>query len=87
MRRLHAKKLQPFHLDVTIVADNPRLGPAKNKMKKEIARLTSLNVTQVNIKAKTLEGLHWFSPGDGVAVWAVATLCKIQRPKSKIQND
>lgn len=62
------------HLDITVVADAPRMGPHKMKIRKSVAKATGLQVSRVNLKAKTQEGLNWFKAPGGIAVWAVATM-------------
>ncbi len=64
----------PEHVDVTILADDPRLSPVKEKMKKGLAKLLGMHASDVNVKAKTQEGLAIFKQPGGIAVWAVATL-------------
>ncbi len=63
-----------LHVDLTVVAEKPRLSKVKSKMKKSISRLLKISSDSVNLKAKTAEGLQIFSPPGGVLVWAVATL-------------
>ncbi len=65
---------KPAHVDATILADQPRLGPVKVKMKNKLAKLLGIKPTAVSIKAKTQEGLTLFRAPGGIAVWAVATL-------------
>lgn len=74
LARVRAAGWSPAHVDVTILADTPRLGPSKLKLKKSLARALKLKPTAVSVKAKTQEGLHWFKNSGGIAVWAVATL-------------
>jgi 2-C-methyl-D-erythritol 2,4-cyclodiphosphate synthase len=71
---LREKKWTPVHVDVTVVANKPRLTPNKSKIKIKLARLLKLPTSSVNIKAKTQEGLTWFVESGGIAVWAVATV-------------
>lgn len=65
---------QPLHVDVTILANKPKLNSMKAKLKLSLARWGGLKPSQVNIKAKTQEGLTMFKSPGGIAVWAVATL-------------
>jgi 2-C-methyl-D-erythritol 2,4-cyclodiphosphate synthase len=64
----------PAHVDITVLADSPRLGSSKQKMKSGIARSLGLKPAAVSIKAKTQEGLKLFIHPGGIAVWAIATL-------------
>ena len=74
MGRLKKKKMKPVHIDLTVVADKPKLGPAKKKIQKTISGLLKIPSSAINIKAKTPEGLCLFKPPGGVLVWSVATL-------------
>jgi 2-C-methyl-D-erythritol 2,4-cyclodiphosphate synthase len=65
---------RPAHVDVTVVADRPRLTPHKETMARELAGLLRIQRSSVNVKAKTPEGLNLFKRPGGVAVWSVATL-------------
>ncbi len=69
------------HLDVTVVADRPRMGPHKLKIRKRVAKAAGLRVECVNLKAKTQEGLKWFKTPGGIAVWAVATMSEVGKKK------
>ena len=71
---LKKEKWKPVHVDVTIVANTPRLSASKSRMRATLARLLKLKPSCVNIKGKTQEGLNWFGPLGGIAVWAVATI-------------
>jgi 2-C-methyl-D-erythritol 2,4-cyclodiphosphate synthase len=75
---LKKNRCTPVHVDVTVVANKPKLMASKPKIKKTLARLLKLPPSAVNIKAKTQEGLTWFAAPGGIAVWAVATVQEIQ---------
>ncbi len=75
--RVRAAGFLPEHVDVTVVANKPRLGSLKLKMKNSLARDLKLPASSVNVKAKTQEGLTWFDSPGGIAVWAVATLASL----------
>lgn len=62
------------HVDITILAERPKLSPIKTEMKKYLAKLLKVKPSQVNIKAKTPEGLQIFTEAGGVAVWSLVTL-------------
>jgi 2-C-methyl-D-erythritol 2,4-cyclodiphosphate synthase len=62
------------HVDVTVLADRPKVTPAKQEIRRVLTSLLGLPESGVNIKAKTAEGLHIFKGSGGVAVWAVATI-------------
>lgn len=61
------------NVDVTLIAERPRLGANRSKMKEEIARMLSLDTNQVNVKATTHEGLGSLGRGEGIAALAIVT--------------
>jgi len=62
------------NVDLTIIAQTPRLLPYKKSMRFKLASLLNLTPNLVNIKATTAEKLGWIGRKEGVAVEAVATL-------------
>lgn len=55
--------------DLTLIAEEPRLGPHRERIE---ARLTALAGAPVSVKATTNEGMGWIGRGEGVAAIAVA---------------
>jgi 2-C-methyl-D-erythritol 2,4-cyclodiphosphate synthase len=53
--RLHAKGYRVVNVDVTIFAQEPKLGPLKAQMRRSLAELLGLDLDAVNVKAKTGE--------------------------------
>jgi 2-C-methyl-D-erythritol 4-phosphate cytidylyltransferase/2-C-methyl-D-erythritol 2,4-cyclodiphosphate synthase len=62
------------HVDVTLLCEAPRIGPYREPMRKSIANMLGLDVTQVSIKATTNEGLGFIGRGEGIAAMATATV-------------
>jgi 2-C-methyl-D-erythritol 2,4-cyclodiphosphate synthase len=62
------------HVDVTLLAEAPRIGPYKNRMRTKIARALRVPVGAVNVKAKTNEGMGFVGRREGLAALAVATV-------------
>lgn len=62
------------NIDVTIMAERPKLGKFKALMKEEIARLLEINSSRVNVKATTTEGLGAVGRQEGIAAAAVCLL-------------
>lgn len=62
------------NLDVTIVAETPKISPYKSAMKDIIAGVLGTDVSQVNIKATTTEQLGYIGRKEGVAAHAVVLL-------------
>ena len=63
------------NVDVTIIAQAPRLSPYNDQMKHNIADTLGIPESSVNIKATTEEGLGFTGRGEGIA--AIAT-CAIE---------
>ncbi len=61
-------------VDVVVIAEWPKIGPARNAMQGHLARALGVSVTEISIKGKTNEGLGWIGREEGVACMAVATL-------------
>jgi len=62
------------NVDISIIAQTPRLLNYKKSMRFKLASLLNLTPNLVNIKATTAEKLGWIGRKEGVAVEAVATL-------------
>ena len=65
---------QFVHADVTVVIETPKLAPHLNAMEEKLAEALLTAPAHVSVKAKTNEGMGWIGRGEGVAVFAVATL-------------
>ena len=62
------------NVDITVVAQAPRLSPYTSEMKKNIARDLEISKEQVNVKATTTESLGFIGRKEGIAVWAVVSM-------------
>jgi 2-C-methyl-D-erythritol 2,4-cyclodiphosphate synthase len=67
------------NVDITINAEEPKLGPYKMQMKRCIAELLGTDFINVNVKAKTNEGMGEI--GTGMAISAIATVLLRRRLK------
>jgi 2-C-methyl-D-erythritol 2,4-cyclodiphosphate synthase len=61
-------------VDVTIITESPRIGPHRQAMRAQLARVLGIDAARVNIKGKTNEGMGWIGRGEGLACIAIATL-------------
>lgn len=64
----------PLQVDVTVVLEQPRLGPHKAGIARALARAAGLAEDRVGVKAKSNEGMGFVGRGEGIAVIAVATV-------------
>jgi 2-C-methyl-D-erythritol 4-phosphate cytidylyltransferase/2-C-methyl-D-erythritol 2,4-cyclodiphosphate synthase len=71
---LHARGAIIDHLDCTIIAEAPTVGPHRTAMRSHIAKIAGLTVEQVSIKATTTEGLGFAGRREGIAAQAVASI-------------
>jgi 2-C-methyl-D-erythritol 4-phosphate cytidylyltransferase/2-C-methyl-D-erythritol 2,4-cyclodiphosphate synthase len=62
------------HVDCTIIAEEPKVGPHREAMRERIAGILGLSVDQVSIKATTTEGLGFTGRREGIAAQAVASI-------------
>lgn len=63
-----------LNIDVTIIAQEPKLTPYKAAMKAKVAEILGLDPARVNVKATTTEGLGFTGRKEGIAAQAVATI-------------
>ena len=63
-----------INVDVTVIAERPRLSPHLDRMRECIALTLGLNQSRVNVKATTNEGLGELGAGEAIAALAVALL-------------
>lgn len=59
------------NVDITLVAEAPKVGPYREQIRARIAELLSLNLKAVNIKATTTEKLGYCGREEGIAAFAV----------------
>lgn len=64
------------NVDLTIMAQIPKIAPYREMMRCRLAELLSINPEKVNIKATTTEGLGFIGRKEGLAAHAVALLKK-----------
>jgi 2-C-methyl-D-erythritol 2,4-cyclodiphosphate synthase len=59
------------NIDATLVCEEPRIGPYRAQMERELAEATS---ARVSVKATSNEGMGWIGRGEGIACMAVASV-------------
>ena len=65
---------RPGNVDVTVVAERPRLAPHRRAMREGLAATLGLDLEAVGVKATTADRLGSIGRGEGVACWAVCTV-------------
>jgi 2-C-methyl-D-erythritol 4-phosphate cytidylyltransferase/2-C-methyl-D-erythritol 2,4-cyclodiphosphate synthase len=62
------------HVDCTIIAEEPKVGPHRAAMRERIAEILALRADQVSVKATTSEGLGFTGRREGIAAQAAASI-------------
>lgn len=62
------------NVDVTLIAQRPRIAPYIPAMRRNIAQDLGIDLDRVNVKATTEEGLGFTGDGSGMAAHAVALI-------------
>ncbi len=73
-RRLSDEGFVIENIDSTIIAQAPKMRPYIDEMRVNIARALELDVSRVNVKATTEEGLGFTGSGEGISSQAIALL-------------
>ena len=71
---MQAKQYKIGNIDVTVVAQRPKLAPYIDRMRSNLAEVFSCEASDVNIKATTEEGLGFTGSGEAIAAHAVCLL-------------
>ena len=72
--RLASAGYKVGNIDATVIAQAPKLKPHIEKMRANIADACGVDVSFVNVKATTEEGLGFSGSGDGIAAHSVCIL-------------
>ena len=76
----HAVKLvdqagyQICNVDLTLICEEPKIGPHRDAMRAKLAELLRVDATQVSVKATTTERLGFTGRGEGIAAQAMVSL-------------
>ncbi len=66
------------NIDSTIIAQKPKMAPHIEQMRKNIADTLGLDITRVNVKATTEEGLGFTGTGEGISSQAVVLIMSVE---------
>lgn len=72
--RVSARDGRIDHVDLTIIAEAPKIGPHRAAMRARIAEILAIPLERVSVKATTTERLGFTGRREGIAAQAVATL-------------
>jgi 2-C-methyl-D-erythritol 2,4-cyclodiphosphate synthase len=75
LRTLFASQsLQIIHIDAVVITERPKLGPHFPAMRESLAKSLGIKVEQINLKAKTNEGVDAIGRGEAIAAHVVASI-------------
>jgi 2-C-methyl-D-erythritol 2,4-cyclodiphosphate synthase len=74
LRSVLAEGFEIVNVDCTVVMQAPKLAPHRQAIRERLASVLSLELTRVNVKASTGEGMGFVGRGEGVAALATASL-------------
>jgi 2-C-methyl-D-erythritol 4-phosphate cytidylyltransferase / 2-C-methyl-D-erythritol 2,4-cyclodiphosphate synthase len=74
VRRVAARGGIIAHLDLTLIAEAPKVAPYRDAIRRRIAEICAVDVDRVAVKATTNEGLGFIGRGEGIAAHATATI-------------
>lgn len=75
--RVRALGWRVASVDVTVIAEHPKIGPHRERMRARLGEALQLEADAVSVKGKTNEGMGWIGRREGLACLAVATLASI----------
>lgn len=74
LARLAARGGMLAHVDVTIVAEAPKIGPHREAMRARLAEICACPLDRIGVKATTNEKLGFVGRREGIAVVSTATI-------------
>jgi 2-C-methyl-D-erythritol 2,4-cyclodiphosphate synthase len=74
VKRISTAGYSVNQVDVSLVAESPRLAPHREKIRARLASALGIDSASVSVKGKSNEGMGWIGRKEGLACIAVATL-------------
>lgn len=74
IRRVAALGGRLAHIDVTVICEEPKIGPHREAVRNSIARICAIPVSRVSVKATTSEKLGFTGRREGIAAVAAVTV-------------
>lgn len=71
---LRSKGWRIVNTDASVLAERPKLRPHVEAIRSSLAETLGVDVARVSVKAKTNEGMDAVGRGEGISVFAVATV-------------
>jgi len=76
MRQVRERGYDLSNVDITVIAQAPKLAPHIATMRQKLAAAMQVNADRISIKATTTEQLGFTGRGEGIAAMAVALLTR-----------
>lgn len=77
VRLVEGENYQVVNVDVSVVAESPRIAPHAGDMREALAGRLRVGPGQVSVRGKSAEGMGWIGRSEGLAVLAVALIDRI----------
>jgi len=71
---LDERRLSIVHIDAVVIIEKPKLGPHFPAMRDALAKTLGITPEQINLKAKTNEGMDAIGRGEAIAACVIATV-------------
>jgi len=62
------------NIDAIIAAEQPKMAPFIEDMRRKLSQTLGINMEQIMVKATTTDGLSFIGQGEGIAAYAIASL-------------
>ena len=72
----HKKGYTVVNIDAIVAAEEPKIAPIRDAIRKSLATIIGIGADQISIKGKTTEGLGFVGRKEGIEVYAIALLEK-----------
>lgn len=73
-KRIAARGGRIANVDVTLICEQPKIGPHRDAMRERTAAILGIDVERVSVKATTTEGLGFTGRAEGIAAQASASV-------------
>ncbi len=74
VRRVSERGGQITNIDLTLICEEPKIGPHREAMRSRLAEILGISVDRVSVKATTTEGLGFTGRKEGIAAMATASV-------------
>jgi len=72
--QISRKKFKIVNIDVTIIAQRPKLSPLTTEMRKQISHSLNIKPSQITVKTTTTNGLGFIGREEGIAAQSIALI-------------